>query len=438
MDRHLNVFLPYDRPPHYEDQLTRAAMIVMRAVPLARDALLARIGAPPSVRLPEPELDMQTGHVLQSPPPGEAEEPSLRQLISVFLSPDEALDLSAMEIQERVREQRLDGVLRFGDELVVVIESKIIGEASRDQARLLRLRGVQVREPKKVVGLGWHELLADWWALLERGLLAPAERVLMEDLTAFAEEHFPHLLPFTTLGRAGDHDLRRQRRLMALLRQATGLDDVEPERRPGIGAAVMLDMSIRTKSTQRISLQQRDEGLALCTWPAELKPQAKELYRTGRAQRLINFVAEHPEEWLARPKPHLAFWNAPVGHRLYLDCRLPVAEYARRWSGGDFMQIRAHHYDEIRESLWPWLRERQYATPGDDQKLDVFLNRLGHRDAHLRPGIEIRQIWPWAHAVEADERGMLAGEIRTAIAELLTALDEPLPPACADGRLITT
>ena len=60
MDRHLNVFLPYERPPHHEDQLTRAAMIVMRALPLARDTLLARIGALPSARLPEPELDMQT------------------------------------------------------------------------------------------------------------------------------------------------------------------------------------------------------------------------------------------------------------------------------------------------------------------------------------------------------------------------------------------
>ena len=151
-------------------------------------------------------------------------------MISVFLSPDVGLDLSAAVIEERVREQRLDGVLRFGDELVVVIESKIVGEAASDQARLLRLRGVELQQ-SKVIGLGWHDLLEDWWALLERGLLAPAERVLMEDLIAFTEEHFPHLLPFTTLGRAGEHDLRRERRLMAVLREATGIDDVEPDRR---------------------------------------------------------------------------------------------------------------------------------------------------------------------------------------------------------------
>ncbi len=428
MDRHLNVFLPYERPPHHEDQLTRAAIIVMRALPLARDALLARIGALPSARLPEPELDMQTRHVLESSVFNEAEGLSLHQLISVFLSPDEGLDLSTAEIEERVREQRLDGVLRFGDELVVVIESKVVGEAPSDQAKLLRLRGVET-EHSKVIALGWHELLEDWWALLERGLLAPAERVLMEDLIAFTEEHFARLLPFTTLGRAGEHDLRRQRRLMALLREATGIDDVEPERRPRGGAAVMLDATIKTKSTQRISLQEQAETLALCTWPAELKPQAEALYRTGRAQRLLDFVAEHPEAWQARPNVHLAFRNAPVAQRLYLHCHLEITEYIHRWSGNDFAQIRAHHYNDIRENLWPWLRERQYAGPEDDQQLDAFLKRLGRRDVHLRPGIEVRRIWPWPHAVDLDERGALASEVRTAVAELLTALDEPLPPS---------
>jgi hypothetical protein len=33
--------------------------------------------------------------------------------------------------------------------------------------------------------------------------------------------------------------------------------------------------------------------------------------------------------------------------------------------------------------------------------------------------------------VRLDERGKLAGEVRAAAAELLTALGEPLPPVCA-------
>jgi hypothetical protein len=401
VDRHLNVFLPYERPPHHEDQLTRAAMIVMRAVPLARDALLARIGALPSARLAEPELDMQTSrvHRLRLLPRDGAGTPSLHRLISVFLSPDEGLDLSAVQIQERAREQRLDGVLRFGDELVVVIESKIIRRAPSGQAKEIRFRGVEV-EHSEVVALGWHELLEDWWALLERGLLAPAERVLMEDLVAFAEEHFAHLLPFTTLGRAGEHDLRRRRRLVALLREVTGLDEAEPVRGPGVGATLMLDAVIGTQSTQRIVLQERNGNLVLGTWPAELKPKAEALYRTGRAQRLIDFLAAHPGTWKARPNVHLAYHNAAAAQRLYVHCHLETTDYIRGWAGKDFDQVRAHPYGSIREDLWPWLRQHQYAAPEDDELLDAFLHRLGRRDAHLRPSIELQRAWPWPQAVD--------------------------------------
>jgi hypothetical protein len=427
VDRHLNVFLPYERPPHHEDQLTRAAMIVMRAVPLARDALLARVGALPSARLPEPELDMQTRDVLKPLAASAADGLSLGELISVFLSPDVGLDLSAAQIGERTREQRLDGVLRFGGDLVVVIESKVVGEAISDQARQLRLRGVTV-DCSQVIGRGWHELLEDCLALLERGLLAPAERVLMEDLIALTEEHFPRLLPFTTLGRAGEHGLRRQRRLMAVLREATGLEEVEAERRQP-GAAVMLDTAIGTKTTQRISLQQDAETLALITWPAELKPQATALYRPGRVQQLLDFLAADPGKWQARPNVHLAFRNSSPAQRLYLHCHLDTTAYIRGWSGPDLGHVGAHHQDRVRDDLWPWLRKRQYAGPEDDEQLDAFLTHLGNREAHLRPGIELRHEWPWAQAVDLDERGSLASHVRTAVTDLLIALGEPLPPA---------
>ena len=216
---------------------------------------------------------------------------------------------------------------------------------------------------------------------------------------------------------------------MAVLREAIGID--EPGQHPWAGAAVMLDAAIGTKSTQRICLQDQAEGLTLRSWPGELQRQAKALYRTGRAQRLLDFVAEHPGEWLVRPNVHLAFWNAPPRQRLYLDCRLSVTEYAARWSGDDFDQVRRHRYSDIRETLWPWLRKHQYAGSRDDLDLDAFLRRLGRRDAHLRPGMDVRRVWSWPQAVDLDQRGALVGAVRAAVAELLMALDEPLPPACA-------
>jgi hypothetical protein len=146
----------------------------------------------------------------------------------------------------------------------------------------------------------------------------------------------------------------------------------------------------------------------------------------------MGFLAAHADAWQARPNIQLAFRNAPVAQRLFPHCHLEITEYVHRWSGDDFDKIGAHRFEQIRENLWPWLRERQYASPEDDQQLDAFLRRLGRRDAHLRPGIEVRRIWPWTQAVDLDERGALASEVRTAVAELLAALDEPLPPACTD------
>jgi hypothetical protein len=43
----------------------------------------------------------------------------------------------------------------------------------------------------------------------------------------------------------------------------------------------------------------------------------------------------------------------------------------------------------------------------------------------------------WKEAVDLDERGTLAGEIRDRIAGLLAALGEPLPRACSEERLVT-
>lgn len=236
----------------------------------------------------------------------------------------------------------------------------------------------------------------------------------MENLTIFTEE-----------------------RLTRLLRDATGIDDVKPGRRE-ISATVMLDTAIGTQSTQRICLQEQGRNLALFTWPAELKRQATALYRTGRAQRLMAFAAERRGLWLVWPNVHLAFWNSPASQRLYPSKRhdLDLGEYVQRWQGVDFARIGACRYDQVRDDLWPWLQEIEYVSREDDELFDEFLERLrlGRRDAHLRPGIEVQRTWRRADAVDLDRHGALAREVRAAVGELLAALDEPLPQACIPAR----
>src|SRR4051794_34264730 len=123
MNPHLNVFTRYQRADHHEDQLTRAAMIVMRLVPAAREAFLNMISAPGLAQLGSTgEVDMQTSDVVGRGDYGG----EISELVSVFLVPDEERGDAEVPVEGSPRGQRLDGVLRFGQDLIVVIESKVV------------------------------------------------------------------------------------------------------------------------------------------------------------------------------------------------------------------------------------------------------------------------------------------------------------------------
>jgi hypothetical protein len=428
---HLNVFEPYrELGRSHEDQLTRAAMIVLRLVPLAREALLQAIGEPSQSRLPDCVVDMQATNLVdpseESASGGEVER---RRLVSVFLTPDtEPVDISP-EITEIDRGQRFDGVLRFDPELVVVLESKVCRRwARRDGKRVaeLNLGGTRFAQRRTQV-LRWHDLLEGWWRLVELGVLAPAERAIVGDVLAYAHQDFGQLLPYGTLRRVGSDAVRRKWRLRSLLTEATG---IAPER---VGLVhIRLDTALGAVTLQRAALEADGEWLTLHLWPGELKAQAEQLYAGGRAERLCELIGTDGDAWSVKPQPLLGFRNAPVRTRVYLTCELDPGEYARRWQGPDWKRVGAHHRNHVREQLWPWLLDRGYASPGDEERIEPFLRALGRRFAHLRPSMHVTRTWEWAQAERLDDEGLLAGEIHAALDRVLALLDEP-PLASGDG-----
>lgn len=423
---HLNVFEPYrELASHHEDQLTRAAMIVLRMVPLARETLLRAIGEGSQSGLPECSLDMQATHVVDPDAPGGTEEaPPRGRLVSVFLTPDIEPFALAEEVTETDRGQRFDGVLRFDPELVVVVESKVCERwARRDGHRAARLNlgGARFTEQRTCL-LPWHDLLESWMRLVELDVLSAAERGLIGDMLDYAHRDFGHLLPFGSLRRAGNDPTRRRRRLRSLLAQATG---VTPER--GQLVHVRLDNALGVVSFQRAALQLERDELLLHVWPGELKHQAEHLYAEDRALRLSRLAAPG-SPWLVEPQPLLGYRNAPVRSRVYLTCTLDAVAYARRWGGEDWEKVGAHHSNYVMSELWPWLLARGHASECDLDAVRAFSDSLGRRFAHLRPAMHVTRAWALEEAEELDEDGRLARKIREAISEVLSVLDEPALP----------
>jgi hypothetical protein len=420
---HLNVFEPYrDLGRGHEDQLTRAAMIVLRLVPLARETLLREIGESSQSQLPDCAVDLQASHIIDPSEEGVANGKTVQRgrLVSVFLTPD----FEPPEIDEEVTDtdsgQRFDGVLRFDPELVVLIESKVCRRwAKRNGHRVAKvnLGGVHFAKRRTCL-LRWHDLLESWWRLAEIGVLSPAEQALVQDILSYAHQDFGQLLPFGSLRRVGKDPTRRKWRLRSLLREATA---IAPER---VGLVhVRLDTALGAVSIQRAALDIDDERLVLHLWPGELKAQAEHLYAAGHAERLCELDDGGP--WRVEPQPLLGFRNAPKRTRVYLTCTLDAREYARRWQGEDWSHVGSHHRDTIRTELWAWLLQRGYASPGDAERLDPFLHALGRRFAHLRPSMHVSRSWSWEEAEKLDDDGLLAGAIGDAIDRVLAVLGEP-------------
>jgi hypothetical protein len=420
MNRHLNVFEPYrELPAGHEDQLTRAAMIICRLVPLAREALLSLIAEQSQSALPECGVDMQTSRLSGGAQRAADSDAELHRLVSVFLTPDLEEPTATGEVQEIDRGQRLDGVLRFEPDLVIAIESKVYEGRSNEQARTLNLHGLRFAETA-VREVRWHALLERWWRLMQVGVLSPVEGTLIQDLFDFADRDFGHLLPFNTLRLAADDPTRRARRLRTILMEATGL---KPE--DSAQVHVRLDNAVGAVAIQRVALDEEEEGVvAVRIWPGELKPQAAHLYDAARADRLIE-LAREGEGWEILPWPHLAYRTSRRGDRLYMTCGMPVDEYVRRLEGPDWDEVGAHAADELRDRFWPWLVKAGYAADEDTPQLAEFLQRLGRRDAHFRPGIRVSRKWSREQAEALDDEAQLAPAIRVAIAQMLGALDEP-------------
>jgi hypothetical protein len=212
--------------------------------------------------------------------------------------------------------------------------------------------------------------------------------------------------------------------LASALSAATGSAKVRERSEPPVGVEALKSAWV---SIQRIALGDRDGQLVLCTWPGELKAQARAFYGSDRAER-VSVLIERDPAWLAVPRPHLAYNGALRADRLYLSCPLPAAEYLARWSRpDDLKEVGGHTPESVPGELWPWLCERGYADPANpdaEAQLERFMASLRRRrsQAHLRPGIELRR------RCESLAQGdaQLEGEVAALVRQLTATLREPL------------
>ena len=223
MDKHLNFFVPYERAPAWhENQLTRALLVVLRYSPVAHQAWLRLVAPAQQLHdLSKAEFTTQRQRVLNADT--EIPEGETVPGISVWLAPD-ATQVSA-PIESSDRQQVLDGIVTYGNDLVVVIENKIKWCGVTEQPNRINLHGSPVKFEKEPVSVTWQRLLGLLSGLVDRDLVSGAERLLISDFLDLVEKYFPLIGPYSTLAQCGDQRFRIERRLDTILGEVVGTND---------------------------------------------------------------------------------------------------------------------------------------------------------------------------------------------------------------------
>jgi hypothetical protein len=148
------------------------------------------------------------------------------------------------------------------------------------------------------------------------------------------------------------------------------------------------------RSTQRLWIGDVPGGVAVATWPAELKPQACYLYGGGLGSALVAAAIEHG--WAVQPSPHIAFRTASAARRLYMSPSTETLDYVACWEDEDALSRVGGNYarGDVEHELWPWLKQMGFADDGDDDVLLRFLDEfLGNWPANMRPGLRFFRVW---------------------------------------------
>jgi hypothetical protein len=410
MANHLNLFVPYENAgASHENQLTRALLVILRYSPLSHAAWL-RLVAPELnlYSLSKADFATQRQHVLglgTDVPEGEA-VPG----ISVWLAPD-AADVSA-RMAPSDRHQILDGIVTYGNDLVIVIENKISWGVTTDQPQRINLHGSPVKFREKVCSVSWQRLLGVLSDLVEHDLVSGAERSLIGDFLDFVEERFPRIGPYATLVQCGENAFRIERRLDTVQGQVAGTEVGK-----GLG---WRDIAGTSKIFMAwLGLAKDSSAVCLYMYPADTLGQSRAFYSDPSSVRAV--LALRSQGWSIGPNFH---WGFMAGGYAWIKTPLPVDDYCTYWTNeiGTTRELGRAEW----ESYWARLESARIVEKADKEAFDQEFTRSQRHKAHPRPGICCEYRWSLAEARRLDAHGKLVETVRARVNQMLAALGAPV------------
>lgn len=414
----LNFFEPFEHlPAGHENQLTRAFLVLLRHSPLAHQVWLHLVDPGLALHsLPRPEWRTQQGRI--SEVSSRAAEERLRG-ISVIQAAD--TPVISGDVVESDRRAVYDGVITYGDDLVIVIENKLDGPLSDRQAREINRHDAGIDFDPRPRPVSWRLVLDGFADLVDsdRALAGGAERALIEDFLEFCQRHFPGLLPFSTLRRCARDPQRIRRRLGAVVaRLAPDPQDAEGHK------LTVPDRATVERAYLDVDFDDMEQPARVSVWmfPADTLGQARQLWSNEKKVSALRALLDR--DWRIAPNMHFTYRGTGL-----VDTHGPlrILDYISYWQ--EHIEVTRALERAEWNSYWDRLLESGIANLDDRAAFDAKFTNTKRHNAVPCPGVIADKGWPLAAAEDADDEGRLAELVRGTVNEMLMALEEPEVPA---------
>jgi hypothetical protein len=276
---------------YHEDPLSRAAVLVMRLVPLAYQCFLdLATRDDPDCHESLAKLPRGSFSVQRTP-----EGDSAERLLSVFLTPEGESPDSPVPVHIGPRADgrgvRHDGFIQHDGELIVVIEAKREDRHGWEQAEYPGELDIEEGGAGTVRFISWSELVDQWVRLMEEpSLVGHAESELISNFLDLVSEN-PQINARSSLERCRRLRVPLSRRLQFILSQAL---ERPADLRQGDSPGGQVDGFSGPASLLALCLYEREgreTEIRLQMWAAVTAGEAHEFYRDpDRLRRIAAIV----------------------------------------------------------------------------------------------------------------------------------------------------
>ena len=340
------------------------------------------------------------------------------------------------EIQTKDREAVYDGVVTFMapegrqqqlESLTLTVESKLgrsVGSwqlmPSESSLGLCeKERRIEV-DPKAVI-LAWRDIISTFSDLDQRGLLSPAEGVLIQDFIDYVAANHEKLNPFDHFNACRDNLYLLNRRCEAILRA------IDPNEAWHRSTPII---AVEFPAFKQIWIEaSKGEGpweIMLNFAPGDTMSQALEFWRKVDAKSLLELK---DKGWLLKANLHFSFIAT---HLHWAHTQLAVNEYVGLWKSGK-MEVRTLYPDDSGNYRHNWdrLLEQKLISSEDVKRLQRVSTETNRERISMSPGLSIKYRWSAEHALQLDRDGNFVREVKERVREATETWGE-VPEFCKE------